>query len=74
MSVEEREQFAALAGTEVSYLYQIGGCHREPKVGLAFHIEDASATMSQHNKSLPRVTARDLARMCANEETTRKLS
>lgn len=64
---EQRNWLAERAGTTTNYLYALAGCHREqPRVGLAFAIEDASTEM--HGASggdTPIVTARQLAAMCS---------
>lgn len=61
MSPVEREQWAALAGTRVNYLYHIGSGAREPKVRLAVSIADATQTMHVMNPALPVLTVRDIA-------------
>jgi hypothetical protein len=66
----ERHAFADLAGTTVNYLYALAGCHRgQPRVGLAFGIEDASREFHRKTKGrkvpVPVVTARELSSMCA---------
>lgn len=65
MTPEQRDEFAAIAGTPVSYMYQIGGGHR-PRVSakLAFNIEDASIEMNKRSGGFfPVVTARQVALM-----------
>lgn len=45
---ERRQEFAALAGTSVAYLYQIAGCNRgSPRSLLAKGIADASVVMHE---------------------------
>jgi hypothetical protein len=63
----ERERCAVLAGTSVSYLYQLAGCHRKrPSAELALLIEDATRTLSKEsNGRLPTINARTVATMCA---------
>jgi len=57
-----------LAGTSANYLYQIAGCRREPRVGLAFRIEDATRQVwAETEGRLPIVTAHELATSCALE-------
>jgi len=65
-SPEERQRAADLAGTQVSYLYQIATCVR-PRVSalLAIGIEDATRSLHRENDRLPIVTVRELATMCA---------
>jgi hypothetical protein len=66
-TAEERERCAQLAGTQVSYLYQLSGLHRtNPGVRLALDLEAATRQMYEETKGrLPVVTARDLADMAA---------
>lgn len=60
---EERERAAQLAGTSVSYLYQLATCTRpRPSAELALAIEDATRDMER--VGLPRVTVREIATMC----------
>ena len=63
---EERERCAQLAGTQVSYLYQLSGLHRtNPGVRLAIDLEEATRQLNVETEGrLPVVTARDLADMC----------
>ena len=63
---EERERCAQLAGTQVSYLYQLSGLHRtNPGVRLAVDLEHATQQLHAETKGrLPVVTTRDLADMC----------
>lgn len=56
----ERDRLASIAGTSLNYLYQLSACMREPKVGLAFRIEDATREIGPFT-----VTAREMATMCA---------
>lgn len=57
-----------MAGTSVNYLYQISTCRREPKVGLAFRIEQGTRHLSEQTHGrLPVVTAADLAVACVLE-------
>lgn len=63
---EERARAAALAGTQVSYLYQLATCVR-PRVSaaLALGIEDATRAMhAETDGRLPVVDVRTLATMC----------
>lgn len=64
---EERERLAALAGTQVNYLYSLAGCHRgSPRSKLAAGIEDASRALNAETGGRTRVvTMRDLAAMCS---------
>jgi len=64
---QQREQIAKWAGTEVSYLYQLGGCDRKSaRATLALGIEDASRQMHRKtNGATPIVTVRELSTMCA---------
>jgi len=67
-SPDQRERLATLAGTSVSYLWQIATCRREPSVSLALGIEDGTrALRTESRRKLPLVTARELATMCALE-------
>jgi hypothetical protein len=64
---EERKRTAALAGTQVSYLYQLATCVR-PRISatLAIGIEDATRLMhTDTDGRLPVVDVRTLATMCA---------
>lgn len=64
---DERTRMATLAGTTVSYLYQLAGGHRGvPKSDLAFSIEDATFVLNKYTGGrLPVITARELATMAA---------
>lgn len=66
-SPEERTRAAALAGTSVSYLYQLATCARpKASAALAVGIEDATRTMhTETGGRLPIVDVRTLATMCA---------
>lgn len=67
-SADERDRMAALAGTTTSYLYQIAGLSREPKVRIAWGIEAATSQLhTETNGRLPVVTVRQLAMMNALE-------
>jgi hypothetical protein len=67
-SPDQRERLATLAGTSVSYLWQIATCRREPSVSLALGIEDGTRLLrAESRRKLPLVTARELATMCALE-------
>jgi hypothetical protein len=59
---DQRDRVLTIAGTSLNYLYQLAACMREPKVGLAFRIEDATREAGPFT-----VTARELAIMCALE-------
>lgn len=63
-SDERRNEFAALAGTSVAYLYQLAGCKRGAcRTRLAKGIADASVRM--HNKyETDTITMETLAMMC----------
>lgn len=63
----ERERCALLAGTSVSYLYQIAGCHRpNPSADLAVLIEDATRVLHAETFGrLPIIDVRTIATMCA---------
>lgn len=64
-SPEQREWLAQRAGTSVNYLYSLAGCHRERvSATLALAIEDAS-TLLHARCGTPRITAREIATMCA---------
>lgn len=65
-TAEEREWLAAEAGTEVNYLYSLGGCHRgQPKLKLGLAIADAARRLHEKtNGRTPVVTADQLATMC----------
>jgi hypothetical protein len=64
-SDERRDEFAKLAGTSTSYLYQLGTCNRDAcRSRLAMGIADASVKM--HKKyGTPMVTMLQLATMCS---------
>ncbi|MFN7817841.1 MAG: hypothetical protein ACK5OQ_16550 [Burkholderiales bacterium] len=59
-SPDQRDRLASIAGTSQNYIYQLAACMREPKVGLAFRIEDATREIGPFT-----VTAREMATMCA---------
>lgn len=61
---ERRGEFAALAGTSTTYLYQLAGCHRGScRIHLAKAIVDAAAQMHRlYGSDL--ITMDDLATMC----------
>lgn len=63
----ERERLAALAGTDVGYLYLLATCQRRnPAAKLALGIEDGTRQMHEETGGkLPIVTVRTLASMCA---------
>lgn len=67
MSDDERQKFAGLADTSVSYLYQFAaGARKSVSVAKALKIEDASAEMHRSTRGrLPKITARELAQMHA---------
>ena len=69
-TAEERERCSQLAGTQVSYLYQLSGLHRtNPGVRLAVDLEDATRRLHlESNGRLPIVQVRDLADMAAISE------
>ena len=59
---EERERIAKLAGTSDLYLYQIASGLREPRVGLAKRIADASVEMYEESGGrLPALSMEELA-------------
>ena len=61
---EQREEFAELAGTKVSYLYQLASCARTScRSSLAMKIEAASRTMAERYGS-EAITMQELAQMC----------
>jgi len=66
LTVEEQEQFARLAGTSRSYLYQLAICSRSsPRSKLAKGIADASVVL--HLQTLgrsPKLTIDTIASMC----------
>lgn len=69
-STEQRERLATLAGTSVSYLWQIATCRREPAVSLAMGIEDGTKqirTEARTRRKPAVVTMRELATMHALE-------
>jgi hypothetical protein len=46
MTAAQRDEFAMLAGTSTSYLYQLAGCNRKScRAGLTKGIADASVVM-----------------------------
>lgn len=63
----ERERCALLAGTSVSYLYQLAGCHRKnPGSALANGIAQATTTLhAESGGRLPALSVETLATMCA---------
>lgn len=63
---EEREWLAQQAGTEVNYLYALGGCHRgQPRLRLGLDIAAAAEKLHERTKGrTPIVTAEQLASMC----------
>lgn len=64
----ERDRMATLAGTSVNYLYQVAACRREPRVGLAFGIEQSTRQIwAETSGRLPIVTASEIASMYALE-------
>ena len=67
---EQRQRLAILAGTSVSYLYQLAGGHRTvPRADLAFRLEDAFTVLHKESKSrLPLISARYLAEMYATAQ------
>lgn len=69
-TAEERERCAQLAGTQVSYLYQLSGLHRtNPGVRLAQDLEDATRQLhAETDGRLPVVTVRELADMATTAE------
>jgi hypothetical protein len=60
----QRREFAARAGTSVSYLYHLAGCDRQCRVGLAKSIAEASTWMSGRVAGLPVLTMEEIATMC----------
>lgn len=66
LTVEEQHQFAKLAGTSRSYLYQLAICHRtSPRAKLVQGISAASVQM--HVQTLgrsPKITMDELISMC----------
>lgn len=62
---DERERLATLAGTSVLYLYSLAACRRQPLVGLAVRLAEASAEVSR--EGLDAFSVEDLAMMCALE-------
>lgn len=70
LTVEEQEQFARLAGTSRSYLYQLAICsRRSPRSVLAKGIADASVVL--HVQTLgrcPKLTLDAIASMCPLSE------
>ena len=64
LTPEERVEFAALAGTKVDYLYQLGGCNRGScRSRLAKAIADASEIMAMQTGS-DTISMETLATMC----------
>lgn len=64
LTPRRRKQFAALAATSVSYLYQLAGCHRgRCRVDLALRIAKASEVLRK-KYGTPIVTVETLATMC----------
>lgn len=60
----QRSEFAKLAGTSVSYIYQLaGGKHTSPRTVLARGLADASVVMAQKYGTLP-ITMQEIAGMC----------
>lgn len=61
---DQRSRLAAIAGTSVTYLYQLATCTRpRPSAELALAIEDGTRLMA--DEGLPVVSVRELATMCA---------
>ena len=65
-TAEDRERLATLAGTGVNYLFQLAAGRREPKVQLAFAIEEATEELWRETGGrLAIVTAREIAQIQA---------
>lgn len=65
---DRREEFAALTGTSIGYLYQLAGCYPNRKAcrsDLALRIEQASRALNRKYRT-PVVTMQQLATMCAD--------
>lgn len=60
----DRERLAAIAGTQVNYLWHLSSGRREPKVRLAFAIEEASKKLwAESGGRLGIVTAAEIAQI-----------
>ena len=65
MTPDQRDEFALVAGTTVSYLYQLAGCNRKSgRAALTKGIADASVLMAERYGT-PVITMDTLATMCA---------
>ncbi len=65
MTPDQREEFALMAGTSVSYLYQIAGCNRKScRAKLTKSIADAAAYMHKRYDT-PLISADTLITMCS---------
>ena len=64
MSPDQRDEFALVAGTTVSYLYQLAGCNRKScRATLTKGIADASVLMAS-KYGTPVISMDSLATMC----------
>ena len=64
MTPDQRSEFAMLAGTTVSYAYQLAGCNRKScRASLTKGLADASVTMAA-KYGTPTITMEQIATMC----------
>ena len=64
MTPDQREEFALVAGTSVSYLYQLAGCNRKScRAKLAKGISGATGHMHRRYDT-PTISMEALAGMC----------
>jgi hypothetical protein len=63
LTPEQRGMLADKAGTTVNYLYHVSACSRQPRVGLAKRISEAT-TWANKRWGTPVITLDDLASMC----------
>lgn len=64
LTPDQREEFALLAGTSVSYAYQLAGCNRKScRAGLTKGLADASVIMAA-KYGTPMITMSEIATMC----------
>lgn len=67
-SKRQRATLAESVGTSVQYLLHIAACRRQPRVALAYAIEQQTREMHVSTRgALPVVTVAELARMGALE-------
>jgi len=64
MTADQRSEFAMLAGTTVSYTYQLAGCNRKScRAGLTKGLADASMMMAA-KYGTPVISMEQIATMC----------